>query len=272
MNGIQMYYLVALKNRNVTPSVSTLQSTISNAVNKGVFLKVLRTYGGVNFANAIALYPSFVDISPTNAPTKAPSYKPTFAPSQPTVAPSQLNQYRTNVPTRAPTSAVPSYEPTQPVFIVLATQGIAGVSVATAQTTTFQTSFKATVADSLGLSASSITITSISASSRRLEASSTARFMEISKKSGSENTLQTIGQDALSEMIGAGKSAVVSSSSGVNVVYTIKADATITLTTVTTKLETAVTAGTFTTALVSAGFTSASGMYVHHNREIETHS
>ena len=68
-----------------------------------------------------------------------------------------------------------------------------------------------------------------------------------------------------------GKSAVVSSSTGVNVVYTIKADATITLTTVTTKLETAVTAGTFTKALVSAGFTSASGKDTFQRRRRIAH-
>ena len=247
MNGIQLYYLVALKNRNVTPSVPALQTTLSKAVNKGLFLRMLRAYGGISFANAIVLYPSFVDISPSNSPTKAPSSTPTVKPSQPTVSPSQLNQYRTNVPTRSPTSAAPSYEPTQPVFVVLATQGVAGVSVATAQTTTFQTSFKATVAASLSLSASAVSITSVTASSRRqlLEAPNTPLFVEGSEKRGLDNNFSSTGLHL--------------TSTGVNVVYTITADATITLTAVTTKLETAVTAGTFTSALVSAGFTSASG-------------
>ena len=126
VNGIQLYYLVVVKNRTVTPSVLALQNTLSKAVNKGVFLRMLKAYGGADFANAAVLYPSFVDISPTNAPTAAPSKSPTVAPSQPTAPPSPLSQYRTNVPTYKPTSAVPSYAPTQPVFVVLATQGVAG--------------------------------------------------------------------------------------------------------------------------------------------------
>ena len=89
-------------------------------------------------------------------------------------------------------------------------------------------------------------------------------------KSGAENTpffeedyVSSNGRVALSEVTSTSTrtegTAVTTSSTGVNVVFTITADATVTLTSVTTKLESAVTAGTFTTALVSAGYTSASG-------------
>ena len=125
-----------------------------------------------------------------------PSYSPSFEPS-----------------------GVPSYSPTYGLLIMQSTQAVAGVTLDTANSALFQTSFTQSVANLLSVSSSIIKINSIAA-----------------KTSRRRSLLST----------------------GVYITYTVTTDTSTTVPALTSLMTTAVAAGTFTTALHNYGYGAAS--------------
>ena len=125
-----------------------------------------------------------------------PSYSPSFEPS-----------------------GVPSYSPTYGLLVMQSTQAVTGVTLDTANSALFQSSFTQSVANLLSVSSSIIKINSITA-----------------KTSRRRSLLST----------------------GVYITYTVTTDTSTTVPALTSLMTTAVAAGTFTTALHNYGYGAAS--------------
>ena len=166
-----------------------------------------------------------------------------------------------------PTTATPSAAPTLALVLVQATQSVGGVTVAEAESDSFKTAFRSSVALKLKVPDSSIVITGATATSRRLEDLENLENLGNRLGSGTDGSsahmthTTPLGAILPATASGFHPSTFTAQSptphlltSGVSIIYTVTTDSSTNVTAVTTKLAAVVTDGSLEDSLVSAGF------------------